>query len=72
MASRRNRRRANEASGAEEEEEEVSPDWAYVMGICGTAATFIIGHALEEKGVSWIPEAAVGLMIGFFLSLIHI
>ena len=68
MASRRNRRRANEASGAEEEEEEVSPDWAYVMGICGTAATFIIGHALEEKGVSWIPEAAVGLMIGFFIA----
>jgi len=48
----------------------VAPTWAYVMGIIGTAATFIIGHLLEHSGVSWIPEAAVGLMIGFGIAAV--
>lgn len=57
-----------EGEGAEGTEEEVAPTWAYVMGIAGTAVTFIIGHQLEHSGVTWVPEAAVGLMIGFLIA----
>ena len=46
------------------EAEEGNVDWAYVMGILGTAVTFIIGYVLEHNHVSWVPEAAVGLMVG--------
>jgi sodium/hydrogen exchanger 8 len=51
------------------ENEESKPDFAYVMGILGTAATWCVGHILDhEMGVSWIPEAAVGLMVGFLIA----
>ena len=67
-ARRTDRRRAQH--GAEEGGEEASPDWAYVMGILGTAATMITGYVLEQRHVSWIPEAAVGLMIGFLIAAV--
>lgn len=38
------------------------------MGVLGIAATFICGHLLEQQHVSWIPEAAIGLMIGFLIA----
>ena len=59
---------ATAEEGGADDEEEVSPDFAYVMGIMGTAATFIIGHMIEHAEITWIPEAAVGLMIGFFIA----
>jgi len=40
------------------------------MGILGTAATMITGYVLEQRHVSWIPEAAVGLMIGFLIAAV--
>lgn len=60
--------RRQHESGEPEEEEEVPPSWAYVMGILGTAGTFVLGHGLEHREVTWIPEAAVGLMIGFLIA----
>ena len=40
------------------------------MGIVGTAATFVIGFLLERNDVSWVPEAAVGLIVGFGIAAV--
>jgi sodium/hydrogen exchanger 8 len=62
----RGRRAHGESEG--ESEEEVKPTWAYVMGILGTAATFILGYIIEDRHITWIPEAAIGLMVGFMIA----
>jgi len=42
--------------------------WATVVGIAALAGTFIIGFMLEQRHVHWIPEAAVGVAMGIFVS----
>ena len=39
--------------------------WTYVVGISALMLTFTIGFILESKHVHWLPEAAVGVLVGW-------
>lgn len=39
-----------------------------VVGIFGLGSTFAIGHILEMNHVHWVPEAAVGVILGWLIS----
>ena len=54
----------------ETEAEEVSQDPAYVVGILATALTFIVGYYVEHNHINWLPEAAIGVLIGAFAAYI--
>ena len=57
---------STEAGG--EEEEEASKDPAYVAGILGVAATFVLGHFAEHHHINWLPEAAIALLLGILVA----
>ena len=51
-----------------EAEEESKIKWGFVVGILALGATFIGGYILEHNHITWIPEAAVGLIMGALVS----
>jgi len=54
----------HELSAEEEAEEESNIKWGFVVGILALGFTFVGGYILEHFHVHWIPEAAVGLIMG--------
>jgi len=48
-----------------EEEMEAQSKWTAVVGCLALAATFSIGFILEVNHVHWLPEAGVGIIVGF-------
>ena len=52
-----------------EEEEGERSDFAYVVGIMATACTFVFGYVVEHHHITWIPEAAIGLLMGMGAAL---
>ena len=42
--------------------------WATVVGIAALAGTFVIGFMLEQRHVHWLPEAAVGVLMGVLVA----
>jgi len=62
-------RRRIEAEGrnhrrTEEEEEGSSEHAAVVIGIAALGMTFILGHVAEHFELHWLPEAAIGILVG--------
>uniref|UniRef100_A0A7S0NFQ9 Sodium/hydrogen exchanger n=1 Tax=Phaeocystis antarctica TaxID=33657 RepID=A0A7S0NFQ9_9EUKA len=48
----------------EAEEEEVLVHYAIAIGVSLLGVTFVVGHVMEVYGVTWMPEAAVGVLTG--------
>lgn len=44
--------------------------WAIVVGVFALAMTFIVGYLLESQHVEFIPEAGVGVLMGFVVASI--
>jgi sodium/hydrogen exchanger 8 len=60
---------AAEAEEHEREEEmEVMIKWTIVLSLAALAVTYICGYLLELRHIHRLPEAGVGLIIGFLLS----
>jgi hypothetical protein len=51
-------------SEAEEKEEDTMFKWTCVVGILSLGATFTVGHWLESKHFTRLPEAGVGVLMG--------
>jgi len=51
-----------QAQGRHEQQDR---DWSIVLSICALGATFYFGSILERNHVDWLPEAAVGVLLGF-------
>lgn len=56
--------RSLQAEVEEEEDEEGIFKWTCVAGIMALAGTFIVGQILESKHFHYLPEAAVGVLMG--------
>ncbi|EOD36562.1 transmembrane Na+/H+ exchanger [Emiliania huxleyi CCMP1516] len=52
----------------EAEEEIIMLKWATVIGIAALGATFILGFLAESIHLHWLPEAAIGVLVGMFAS----
>ena len=58
----------HEAEEEREAEEESNTKWGFVLGIVALGATFVCGYMLEQRHVTRLPEAGVGMLIGVFVS----
>lgn len=47
-----------------EAEDETAFKWTCVVGILALSCTFIFGQILERHHITWLPEAAVGVLMG--------
>jgi len=52
----------------EAEEEIIMLKWATVIGIAALGGTFILGFLAESIHLHWLPEAAIGVLMGMFVS----
>ena len=52
------------AENEAEESAEGTRDATFVIGILALGLTFVVGTLLERKHIHWVPEAAVGVLIG--------
>jgi sodium/hydrogen exchanger 8 len=57
-----------EEEAAAEAAEEAAAKLTAVVGILALAATFTIGFILEANHVHWMPEAGVGIIVGFVVA----
>jgi len=57
-----------ETSAEEEAEEESTIKWGFVVGILALGGTFIGGYIMEQHHITWIPEAAIGMIMGGLVS----
>ena len=54
--------------GEEDDCDEHMTKWSIVVGVMALAGTFIIGFLLESAHVHWMPEAAVGVLMGLIVA----
>jgi len=54
--------------GEEDDCDEHMIKWSIVVGVLALAGTFIIGFLMESAHIEWMPEAGVGVLMGFIVA----